>query len=71
MEITVGDFDTLQCPHCDEPVRPRSVSAGPSVGYRCRCGTSWRINRDGNQTHLRLPAPAPDHVGIVGPFIIA
>lgn len=51
--MQTSDFDTLACPTCSEAVEPGSVSRGPTVAYRCACGTSWRINRDGEQTHLR------------------
>ncbi len=48
------DFDTLACVECEKPVKPKSVSAGPIVAYQCKsCGTSWRINRDGDIIHLR------------------
>ena len=53
-----ADFDTLNCSTCDAPVPPSSVSAGPVVAYRCACGTSWRINATGEQTHLRLSEAA-------------
>ncbi len=59
-----SDFDTLDCSNCEAPVPPKSVSAGPTVAYKCGCGTSWRINKDGEQTHLRLP-PRPDLDGLI------
>ena len=65
------EFDTLDCPHCDKSAAPKLVSAGPTVAYSCDCGTSWRIDKEGNQTHLRLPALPRDHVGVVGRFIVA
>lgn len=48
-----ADFDTLDCSACEAPVAPHAVSAGHVVSYRCRCGCSWRINAQGDQTHLR------------------
>lgn len=48
------DFDTLDCFVCDVPVPPKSVSKGPTVAYRCAaCGSSWRINAEGDMTHAR------------------
>lgn len=60
--MTLSDFDTLDCPTCDAPTAPGSVSAGPVAAYRCTCGTSWRINPDGDQTHLRLTQRAQDRL---------
>ncbi|MFL7901520.1 hypothetical protein ACJ41P_10335 [Azospirillum argentinense] len=53
------DFDTLPCPACETPVPPKSVSGteeSPTVAYHCSgCGRSWRINPDGDETHVRHP----------------
>lgn len=55
MAHSKSKFDTLQCSVCDEPTLPKKVAAGPIVHYKCfECGTSWRINRDGDQTHFRV-----------------
>lgn len=50
------DFDTLECFRCEAPCPPRKVSAGPTVSYKCSCGASWRIDKDGDQTHTRFQA---------------
>ena len=57
----LADFDVLDCPRCEAQVPPSSVSKGPSVAYRCKCGRSWRINKNGEETHLRLP-PGPAYL---------
>jgi transposase-like protein len=50
------DFDTLDCPVCNDPTKPKNVTAGPVVSYLCgECGSSWRINAEGDQTHFRVP----------------
>lgn len=51
-----SSFDTLNCPECDNPVKPLKVTAGPTVWYKCECKTSWRINRWGDGTHYRVPS---------------
>jgi hypothetical protein len=49
----LADFETLTCPTCERDVPPASISRGPTVAYRCVCGRSWRINKDGDETHVR------------------
>ena len=54
MAYAKKDFDTLECPVCETVVAPSKVAAGPVVHYKCSCcGTSWRINSEGDQTHFR------------------
>lgn len=55
---TVQSFDALTCPSCGSECAPKSVSIRnnePTVAYACTCGRSWRINPNGDETHVRLP----------------
>lgn len=51
--MALNDYDTLPCPNCNYPSKPRRQRANGSVQYRCDNSdwcpmTAWVIDRDGD-----------------------
>ena len=45
----LSDYDTLDCPNCNDPVKPSKINKDESVSYRCNvCDYSFAIAVDGN-----------------------
>ncbi len=65
MKYSLEHFDTLKCPICCAPTEPEKVKPGPIVFYKCKCKTSWRIDADGDITHLK-ESNAFDEYGDIG-----
>lgn len=46
--MALTDYDTLECPHCDQPARPKRINKSGSARYwhDCPDGTRyfWTIN---------------------------
>lgn len=45
----LSDYDTLECPQCDEPVKPSKINKDGSVTYVCKeCENTFKIAVDGD-----------------------
>ena len=56
---SLKDYDTLDCPMCETPSKPKRVSAALTVSYECPgpgCFYKWGIDRDGDIVNERRQA---------------
>lgn len=45
----LSDYDTLECPQCDELVKPSKINKDGSVTYVCKdCENTFKISVDGD-----------------------
>ena len=45
----LSDYDTLECPKCDELVKPSKINKDESVSYHCKeCDYTFKIAVDGD-----------------------
>lgn len=45
----LSDYDTLECPNCDTPVKPSKINKDGSVTYNCKeCENIFKISVDGD-----------------------
>lgn len=49
MSSKLSDYDTLECPHCDTPTKPKKVNRNGSVTYTCKeCEQKFTIDVNGD-----------------------